>query len=685
MKKRTRFSSESPIFIAALLLLLAFVVRLPYLGDFLTIDEVKWIEGAGQFLLALRHGDLAQTYWHFFPGITTTWGEAIILWLLWLFQGDGLSLAGFVTARLADLPGLVGSMRLSGVLITALAVPGIYLLARPLLGNAVAVLGVLLLIFDPFFLGHSRLVNGDAIAAALMLLSVLAFLRGSKMAGTQGNRVARMQDSRPQEPAPSYRAFKIQYSFLLSGALGGLALLTKLPAPILIPWIGLLAGIGFWQWRSLRFWLKALLIWGVVALAVCVILWPALWVAPLTTLRSIYVDAFQVGEVGSGHDTFFLAQISDDPGWRFYPLAVAFRLTPITFIGAFLALLWLIFRRRTNPAPNSQVTTGWLLAAYVLYVILTANVSPKKLDRYVMAVFPALDLLAALGFWGAWSIVRRGWPWQRLAEGVAAALLVVGQSFFVLTNYPYLITSYNPLLGGISTAVQKIPVGWGEGMEQAAAWLNQQPDAANLRVSAWYSDSFFPYFVGQQASFSSSGKDQLAADYVVFYVNQVQRQKPYPALVRYFQQQPPAFTVYAQTEPWAWVYRAPQVTPLSKSSTIEGRAELLGLKRPNAPATAGQPLAVRFFLYSLGHLPDNEAWQVALANPAGHPVAAALEHPPGWQADAIIEYPATLPLPNTLAPGVYYLKLVLWDRGSNQPVTEFNIPPNEAQIEVIAP
>ena len=30
---------------------LALLIRLPYLGSFMTIDEVKWIEGAGQFLL----------------------------------------------------------------------------------------------------------------------------------------------------------------------------------------------------------------------------------------------------------------------------------------------------------------------------------------------------------------------------------------------------------------------------------------------------------------------------------------------------------------------------------------------------------------------------------------------------------------------------------------------------------
>ena len=42
---------------------------------------------------------------------------------------------------MADLAGIVGAMRLSGVVITALSVAGIYWLARPLLGAGPAFLG----------------------------------------------------------------------------------------------------------------------------------------------------------------------------------------------------------------------------------------------------------------------------------------------------------------------------------------------------------------------------------------------------------------------------------------------------------------------------------------------------------------------------------------------------------------
>ena len=58
---------QSQPFWAGLFFVAALLVRLPYLADFLTIDEVKWVEVAGHFLVALSQGDLAQTYGHFFP------------------------------------------------------------------------------------------------------------------------------------------------------------------------------------------------------------------------------------------------------------------------------------------------------------------------------------------------------------------------------------------------------------------------------------------------------------------------------------------------------------------------------------------------------------------------------------------------------------------------------------------
>src|SRR6185295_3533790 len=119
------------------------------------------------------------------------------------------------------------------------------------------------------------------------------------------------------------------------------------------------------------------------------------------TLRQMYADSFEVGEVGEGHDTFFVGQTLDDPGPWFYPYTIAFRLTPIVMIGLLVLAGWLV-SRFTPPASktnflDTELTTLWVILSFVLVMIVLAGLSPKKLDRYVMGVIPALIFLSAMG------------------------------------------------------------------------------------------------------------------------------------------------------------------------------------------------------------------------------------------------------------------------------------------------
>ncbi len=662
--------NQVPI-IAAGLFAIAVVPRIVGLSGFLTIDEIKWIEGAGQFTLALQSGDLAQTYWHFFPGITITWGETLALWLGRLISGGDL--ATYVAAQVADPAHTIGLFRLPGALLTALFAPGAYLLGRRIWDEWAAGLAGGLIALNPFLLAHSRIVNGDAGAAGLMFLSLLAFLwlwQGS------GLRMA-----------------------VLSGALGGLALLTKLPSPLIVPVIGLSAAVGWQRDKKTRFWLKVLLLWGLTALLVFVILWPAMWVNPLGTLQHMLRDTFDVGEAGEGHSTFYRSQIVNDPGWGFYPYAVAFRLTPVVLLG--LLLLVLIFRRGSPNRPVVKYRLSTLtLVVYVLFIYVLSSLSPKKLDRYVMAVFPALDMLAAIGYAQISNVKRQTSNVKRQTSGVkrqtsnvkrqisklASWLLIVGvlAVAFVVPYDPYYLSYYNPLLGGIRRSVREVPVGWGEGLEEAAAWLNAQPDAKSLQVSAWYSDIFFPYFIGERASFSSSGKSQLAADYVVFYVNQVQRQKPYPALVRYFQAQEPAYTVYVKDVPWVWVYRAPGMQiSMPGQVQIEGRAELLGFDVSDRLVRRGQGIGLRLYLHTLGDMPMNEAWQINLHDANNYVIASGIWKPSNWEGDAILVHSTELKLPANLSSGIYSLGVVLWDESGGHQVKALPIPVELSEIRVI--
>jgi len=406
-------------------------------------------------------------------------------------------------------------------------------------------------------------------------------------------------------------------------------------------------------------------------------------------------DTFEVGGVGEGHLTYYQGEVVNDPGWGFYPYAVAFRLTPVVVAGLVLLVLAL---GRSKQVDGVVKLREWvaILIIYVLFIYIFSSLSPKKLDRYVMAIFPAVDLLAAVGY--AHILVLLGLlftPARVLGTDTESKskippayapgranfklglwVLIVGVLVMacVVPNYPYYLSYYNPLLGGIARAVREVPVGWGEGLEEAAAWLNGQPEAESLRVSAWYSDIFFPYFRGDRVSFSSSGKSQLTADYVVFYVNQVQRQVPDPGLVAYFEGREPAYAVKLKGVDWAWVYPAPRMMVEASGRTeIEGRAWLLGYSSVSG-VPAGEMVPVTLYFRVLGDLPPNETFDVRLVSPDGRLIGEWNDtgRPDGWTPGAIIEWHGTLSLPADLSPGDYRLDVGLSLLDTGQPLARFS-------------
>jgi hypothetical protein len=664
-----RLASLTPLLSFLALFALALIPRVIHTGGFLTIDEVKWVEGAGQFLLALYDGDLAKTYWHFHPGITITWGEALVL-LARCWDANSASLHACVTGQVGDLAGVIGAMRLSPVVINSAAVPVIYLLARRLLPERVALLGGVLLALDPFFVAHSRIVNGDAGAAAFMFISLLSFMLYC-------------------QPGSGQRYL------IISALAAGLALLTKLPSPLLIPFVVLLA-LAVWGYDRLRpghirsqglvTWLKVLLIWVGVAVLTVIVLFPALWVAPVSTLRQAYNDSFEMGEVDVGHPTFFGGTITNDPGPWFYPYTIAFRLTPLTILAIILSLPMLALGREDE----RSIGSGRVLWAYVLFLLAVASLGAKKLDRYLMGVFPALDILAAFGIWAVVDWLTGRWLYPSLRAGRAVGLAVVAcclllPAWGLWATFPCYLTYYNPLLGGLPRAAQEVPVGWGEGLEQAALYLNSKPDAPALRVAAWYSDIFNPYFVGQRASFSSDGRSLLAADYVVFYINQVQRQKPDPGLVAYFQQRGAEYTVRLNGVEYAWVYRAPAMRYQAKGRAA-GWVELLGYNVDNRPMRPGETIPLTIYLRCLNEERPDYHLYVDLVSDDGRDWGTWQEQARGkeeWQPGAVVEWRGILALPADIPPGQYRLEIGGRDAADNTVVYRFKLPDEQGTFTVL--
>jgi hypothetical protein len=110
-------------------------------------------------------------------------------------------------------------------------------------------------------------------------------------------------------------------------------------------------------------------------------------------------------------------------------------------------------------------------------------------------------------------------------------------------------------------------IGWGEGLDMAARYLNTRPGASNLRVMAHYPDGSFSYFFEGQTlhlpeKWEGPASEQMqAADYLVLYIHQWQRGLPDPAMLAYFSSQEPEFVAQIDGLEYAQVYNLDDLRP----------------------------------------------------------------------------------------------------------------------------
>jgi 4-amino-4-deoxy-L-arabinose transferase-like glycosyltransferase len=558
--------SRLEIIIVTFVLLASLAARLVGLDAFRVADEARWTCRVIGFRDALRRGDWANTFRVGHPGVMTMWlgaafapAESAGVRDMCQASLDGRQLekvGGSQAERhqlLVALNRLLLKARVGVALFSWACIVGVYVLTRLLWGPKVSVLSLVLVGLDPFYLAMSRFLHLDAVLTGAMTVSVLCLL-------------VSLDRSRSQRWHLAFLA--------LSGVVGGLAILQKTPAMFLGLFVALVEGLdalrgGIRRERLLRA-ARNVAIWGLVAAAVYVALWPAMWVNPVGTMQGVLAQAIGYAEEGHSSGSYFFGRPVDDPGWLFYPVALAFRLSPLVLAGLIAGVVWVA---RSGNDAGRRFGVGVLLAYSVLFGLFM-SLGAKKFDRYLLPVFPALDIVAAVGLlWVvevAWQRLRR---LSSLRPDLFITVIVVAiQVALVTSHYPYYLTYYNPLLGGIRQAAKVLLVGWGEGYERAAAYLNAKPDVERLQVSEAVFPVFAPQFDGETRRLQRYCV--WDNDYVIFYLSYVQRQRFDDLLVEYMDNPDvaPEYVVNLHGVDYLWIYRNDQhyVEPMAY---IEERAQ----------------------------------------------------------------------------------------------------------------
>ena len=615
---------------------------------------LQWYFRSSQFFSHILSADWAGTLLSEHPGVTVMWLSGAALWawhglrtLLGLPSPSPLETAGTAFAdRVA-----VGVLPLA--LLVALGIVWGWHLLRRLFGERVAWAAGILWAVDPFFLANSKVLHLDATLSTLMLLSALHIL-------------VHLQD---RELRP----------LVISGLLAGLAILTKITALFLAPFLGLCLLVEWFssfqpdesRWRSLAVAAGRLLLWFLIAGVTCVLLWPSLWVQPGKSI-DLAVRQGIILHAGGPRDQplFYRGTLAvQDPGPRFYIDVLLYRSTFLTLPFAVAGFLMIgATNRRKNAGQGRRAS--WLLAAFAGFYFVQMSLGDWKDSRYMLPVLLVMDICAAHGVTSVAERLFTG-RWRRAA---LVAVLIGTQALMVLLRHPYYGSHYNHLLGGAQRASRVFPLAeFGEGLDQAGRYVDGQldPDKGCVGTQFLANEMVAQHVRAPVYDINEVGQE---SDYLVFGVQYTTRGASYPRWGELWETiykfREPTFVAKIGGIPYAWVHRphADPLVPQRVDAQLGDAIRLRGYRLNPTDASPGDTLLLTLYWEAeapvdgtykvFSHLCDEEgglrAQQDNLPLRGAHPTQ-------DWIPGTLIEDPYELQIPSDAATGQYALHAGMYD------------------------
>ena len=520
--------------IPKLLLLAIFVVALvPRLIDLdytRNLDSFHWVSRSQSYVLALAKGDLAGTLQSSHPGATLMplAGTSMSVYIGWKLFQDGKSFKNLLDENLSYVefnrrfPNAFLFAKIPIAVVTALLIVGIYAVLARLTSPLVATGPGFFLCVDPFLLGLSRALHLDAMSSLFAILSILLVVYATDNRCTSPKKV-----------------------ILLGGVFAGFALLTRSITLFAIVFAGLICAgrllieiVGeaeSWKKHIIKY-TTAYACFLVTAGAIFFIAFPAMWIEPLAVLNKVFLGPLGLLDSTSDLVTevdkqiYFQGDTHLRPNWSFYPLVILYRSTPEMLVLAALAIFRLLYEWRSS-APTIQARRI-LVSALLLYAVtftVAMSIFSWKHDRYLLAAFLALDIVAGIELCllvqGCYDFIAKQPPFfQLLSKALGIALLVFVPSVRLAAIHPNYLTYRDELLFSAEQARHTFQIGWGEGLHEAADYLNNKPNAEALTVGCRTDRHFAPFFRGKTVDILDVDRD-AELDYLVIPEHNFQTRK----------------------------------------------------------------------------------------------------------------------------------------------------------------
>lgn len=413
--------------------------RLPGLShDNVNPDGVNWHERSQQFVNGLKYLQLEKTYQHYQPGTTLMWitGPTVEL-VKQLNHGSEVynEITFPVFHYIAKVTLIFKQL--------ALTIIAFYLLDK-FLGWKKSLAIITFLSFEPFFVGNSRVLHLDVLLTFYLLNGLLLAYWHLKR-------------------------FNL-WKALFAGVFFGLAFLTK---SVGIGGFLFAAGIGGIyllfrkEYKNALFYILSILLPSFLAIF---ILLPAFWVDFKYVVEQIYDGVARVG-VKSGHNQLFFGQETRDPGVFFYPLVLFLKTSALLWVGLLLytANFFIYFKSLIK---KKELTLTLYLGIFYLGYLLVMTIGSKKIDRYLIPMFPYFVMLSVYGYNQVYRYAEDLLK-NKLVLGIFSVFVFMSLGMPLITRYPYYFTYTNPLFGAPEYVHNSILAQkpFGVGMFEVRDWI----------------------------------------------------------------------------------------------------------------------------------------------------------------------------------------------------------------------
>lgn len=553
-----------------LFILMVSVTFIPRFRDYdshAAIDEPYWVRRSANFYYQFWQGEYEELVYEYHPGITTLWvGTAGMITefrghriLGDVFEKDSKFYA-YLKYHGETPEGLFSAMRFFNVFVNSILLLCFFYLTRHLLSIYWAGFIYILLSFDPMHFGHSRILSHESMMSLLLILSAISFM------------------------IYLYKSPKTVY-LIFSGIFAGGALLTKSTATFLLLYVGLLLLIELIvEIRKKRkdtvpflllFWhkVRAYFIWLGALIVTYFALWPGMWVDPIKMLSFVYGTATNYVTTGNrfGNQGAPISYLDTYLSrMREFVEVLVLHTSPLVWLGLVIVLVYVVVGGiQKNFSLHVRVAINFILLAFFFYVMMSIAIG-RRAHHYLMSVFVSLDIVAAIGVAATIKLLSEKVKDMTLDKYVmwgGFSIILMTQMWIWLPGHPYYYNYCNPLIELKGFASCEQIVGYGMGLDQAAAYLAEMPGSEDMKVMSWAGIGPFSYFFPGEVVHLSPGIpwDQKRVDglresefLVIYPLIQLAKNEP-KELLAALQGVEPDHVIWIDGIEYIWIYKVSEL------------------------------------------------------------------------------------------------------------------------------